>query len=193
MSSDDYETDRLCDREGCDEPAPYRAPKSTERLRDYYHFCLEHIRDYNANWDFYGDYSPEEIGAQQKSDMGWDRPTWPASAHPRLEARLRKIAAMLYGAKASADTEPGQEKGAEDTQKPGNQPLPPQMKALEVLELETDVSMADIKKRYRELARQWHPDKNPNDKKAEETFKRINAAYVVLQQFYIASEDSKAE
>jgi molecular chaperone DnaJ len=37
-----------------------------------------------------------------------------------------------------------------------------------------------IKKKYRELARRYHPDKNPGDKEAEERFKEISAAYQVL-------------
>ena len=38
----------------------------------------------------------------------------------------------------------------------------------------------DIKKAYRKLARQWHPDKNPGDAKAEERFKEIQEAYSIL-------------
>ena len=37
-----------------------------------------------------------------------------------------------------------------------------------------------IKKAYRKLAKQWHPDKNPDNKKAEEKFKEISEAYDVL-------------
>lgn len=39
---------------------------------------------------------------------------------------------------------------------------------------------AEIKKAYRKLAMQYHPDRNPNDKAAEEKFKKINEAYAVL-------------
>jgi len=38
----------------------------------------------------------------------------------------------------------------------------------------------EIKRAYRKLAQQYHPDKNPNDKKAEEKFKEINEANEVL-------------
>jgi curved DNA-binding protein CbpA len=38
----------------------------------------------------------------------------------------------------------------------------------------------EIKKAYRKLARQYHPDRNPDDAQAEERFKEISAAYDVL-------------
>ena len=41
-------------------------------------------------------------------------------------------------------------------------------------------SQDEIKKAYRKLARQYHPDKNPGDKAAEERFKEIQGAYDVL-------------
>src|SRR3989442_11313008 len=42
------------------------------------------------------------------------------------------------------------------------------------------VSEEEIKKAYRKLARQYHPDANPGDKAAEERFKEIQEAYSVL-------------
>src|SRR5215468_11894251 len=43
-----------------------------------------------------------------------------------------------------------------------------------------DASAADIKKAYRKLARELHPDKNPGDAKAEARFKEVSEAYDVL-------------
>jgi molecular chaperone DnaJ len=43
-----------------------------------------------------------------------------------------------------------------------------------------NASQADIKKAYRKLARESHPDKNPGDSKAEDRFKRISEAYETL-------------
>ncbi len=48
------------------------------------------------------------------------------------------------------------------------------------LGVERKASVDDIRKAYRKLAMQFHPDKNPGDKKSEEKFKEINEAYQVL-------------
>ena len=49
-----------------------------------------------------------------------------------------------------------------------------------VLGVDKSASSKDIKKAYRQLARLYHPDMNPNDKSAEQRFKQINEAYEVL-------------
>ncbi len=50
----------------------------------------------------------------------------------------------------------------------------------EVLGVKKDASQDQIKKTYRKLAKAYHPDANPGDKKSEEKFKEINEAYEVL-------------
>lgn len=50
----------------------------------------------------------------------------------------------------------------------------------EVLEVERNSSKEDIKKAYRKKALQFHPDRNPGDKQAEENFKEAAEAYEVL-------------
>jgi curved DNA-binding protein len=49
-----------------------------------------------------------------------------------------------------------------------------------ILGVERNASQDDIRKAYRKLAMQYHPDRNPDDKQAEEHFKDINEAYQVL-------------
>jgi curved DNA-binding protein len=50
----------------------------------------------------------------------------------------------------------------------------------QILEVPRDASKKDIQPAYRRLARQYHPDRNPGDKGAEESFKQINEAHEVL-------------
>ncbi|UXR65779.1 DnaJ domain-containing protein [Bdellovibrio bacteriovorus] len=49
-----------------------------------------------------------------------------------------------------------------------------------ILNVSRSATAEEIKKSYRKLAMQYHPDKNPGDKKAEEKFKEITEAYEVL-------------
>ena len=51
----------------------------------------------------------------------------------------------------------------------------------QVLGVNRDASDSEIKKAYRKLAIQFHPDKNPGNKEAEEKFKEISAAFDILK------------
>ncbi|MFZ9793881.1 MAG: DnaJ domain-containing protein, partial [Gemmataceae bacterium] len=58
----------------------------------------------------------------------------------------------------------------------------------EVLGVGKAASEEDIKKAYRKLARQYHPDRNPGDKQAESTFKEVQDAFEIL-----SDKDKKAK
>ena len=51
----------------------------------------------------------------------------------------------------------------------------------EILGVARDASDADLKKAFRGLAMQYHPDRNPGDDEAEQKFKEINLAYEILK------------
>ncbi|MGM0417805.1 MAG: molecular chaperone DnaJ [Thermodesulfobacteriota bacterium] len=50
----------------------------------------------------------------------------------------------------------------------------------EILGVDRDVDGETLKKRYRKIAMKYHPDRNPDDKEAEEKFKEVSEAYAVL-------------
>ncbi|NEO57962.1 MAG: J domain-containing protein [Okeania sp. SIO3B5] len=61
----------------------------------------------------------------------------------------------------------------------------------QILDVSKDASVDEIKKAYRRLARQFHPDVNPGDKESEEKFKDINEAYDILSDIEKRTEYDK--
>jgi hypothetical protein len=57
-----------------------------------------------------------------------------------------------------------------------------EMRALSVLELESDASFADVKAAHRRLAKESHPDLKPGDEEAARRFQAVQAAYDVLRK-----------
>ncbi len=148
----------VCDFPGCQEKGEYRAPKD-KTLKDYYWFCLKHVSQYNAEWNYYDE--PIEEPTQKKMHFGgfsskikyqfgydfidelgdslrFDDSSWKTRVY--FNEYDRKCAAIL------------------------------------------DISLEEInahrlKQQYKKLARKYHPDMNAGDKSCEEKFKKITTAY----------------
>ena len=52
--------------------------------------------------------------------------------------------------------------------------------ALDFMELQLPLTISDVKRRYKTLAKKYHPDTNKGDKDAEQQFKKLNEAYHYL-------------
>ena len=165
---------RPCDLPGCTEPGAYRAPKSRDTLNDYWWFCLDHVRAYNATWDFYKGMSPGQIEAMLRADAQWQRPTWPLGrlgAHAWNEDMLRDpLEAFTSAAGARRPAERAREGAPTELREP-----------LHTLGLEWPVSLDTVKSRYKELAKRHHPDANGGDRASEERLKTINLAYAAVR------------
>jgi hypothetical protein len=177
---------RRCDVPGCPHDGAYRAPKSRDSLRDYFWFCLDHVRAYNAAWDFYKGMSPGQIEAHMRDDTGWQRPTWPlgrlGGGMPEedfISDRLDVLGAagMRQGRGANGTTT---NRAPADLRQP-----------LDTLGLTWPVSLDEVKSRYKELAKRNHPDANGGDRAAEERFKTINLAYAQVRS-HLTPEHSAA-
>jgi DnaJ domain len=165
---------RSCEEPNCGEAATHRAPRSPSALNEYRWFCLDHVREYNRNWDYYKGMSQAQIEQEVRRDTTWQRPTWPLGggghSHPRVEGILRDPLGSLHRA-------------ARPMPQPEHERAPVELAhALETLGLGWPVATDEAKARYKALAKLHHPDANGGDPAAEERLKIINAAWGQLHR-----------
>jgi len=157
---------RACDHPGCDQSGQYRAPKSPDQLEDYFWFCREHIREYNLKWNFFQGQSDEEFQKFLDKDRVWGRETKPfkRGEEDRAWARL-------------GIEDPMEILGANATQNPGRslgRKLPPtERKALDILEARDSWTKVEIRKQYKSLVKDLHPDMNGGDRSDEERLQEV--------------------
>jgi DnaJ domain len=167
---------RPCEWPDCELGGDYRAPKSRERLREFRHFCLEHVRAYNRAWDFFAGMTQAEIEGYLREDVTWHRPTWPLGSQQRHADGWRWQ--DPYHLFLNGDGLNGAQGASEWDRMPRGQSK--LMRMLAVLELAPGATRAELKARYKQLAKRHHPDLHGGDKRAEERLKLINEAYTYL-------------
>ena len=158
---------RHCDHPECGCEGVHRAPKSRDELDSPYWFCLEHVRAYNAAWDFFAGMDQRDIEFYQHSVATWHRPTW------RLGGQASVVFDDPLGIFATAS------RGA-DAPRPAPGISAPERTALAMLDLQPAATLKEVKARYKTLAKRFHPDANGGSRESEERFKTINQAYSYL-------------
>ena len=180
---------RLCEKPGCEAAGEHRAPKSRTALNDYYWFCLDHVREYNLSWDYFRGMSPGEVEAYQRAALTGLRPTWKlgdrsAGTATRLNAYLREA---YVDPSVVFNDGPGQDPGRTADKRSVNPDMGErrrskmQLAALETLHLDPEASMQDVKLRFKELVKRYHPDANGGDRGAEERLRQVIKAYAQLR------------
>jgi len=159
--------------------APYRGDEWAvgDRPRPYRLLCLEHVRAFNAGYNFFSGMSPDEIHDAQKPFGGWERetraftgnggadrpPKWADFSDPldAISARFRRP--------VEVERRDGKALSGEDR------------RALKTLGLEIDVDRTGLRKKYSELVRRFHPDRNGGDRTQERALQEVIAAYQLLK------------
>ena len=174
---------RLCDHPGCEAGGEFRAPRSRIELDSYFWFCLDHVRDYNARWNYYAGMSADEIEAEIRNDAVWQRPTWPLGDRhgPSGSGRLRDPLGIFSGGDASRRRNRRGANGEVEQRM-----LSAREQALAVFEIEPPFTPTRLKSRYKTLVKLHHPDAHGGDKAAEEKLKIINQAYATLKASYFS-------
>lgn len=182
--SPEYDTDdgkkriSTCEIPGCHEAADHKAPKH-RALNEYYHFCFDHVREYNQAWDFFSGMSANEVEDYMIDSLYGNRPTWKYGVNgENPEDILIRAAWQTYH---NTDEAPQAEQKRDQTAFKHNTP---EYESLAVMGLEPPVTLAEIKTRYKTLAKKHHPDLNKGCEKSETLLKQINMAYTILKLAY---------
>ncbi len=167
----------LCAWPGCKEKGPHKAPKGRDKLNEYQYFCVNHIREFNANWNFFEGMTEKEVRAFQESLSTGHRPTWKVGTGPGqagvnpMDSEWIDDPMKILGDGA----------GGSEPRRPQRK-LPKQVKdAFFTMNLDPNSSPEKIKTRYKELVKKFHPDANLGQKGYEERLKRIIEAYTSLK------------
>lgn len=173
---------RRCEAPGCDLPGEFRAPgprgSSFDGPGDYRWFCLDHVRAFNAGYDWFEGMSSEEIMAAQNPVHGWERqtrafsPTAGIDSAPRWADFSDPLEAI--GARARS-RRPAQRQD-------GRAVTPDERRALDVLGLGLDATRHELRSRYSQLVRKYHPDRNGGDRSFEARLQEVVEAYQLLRK-----------
>ena len=179
-----------CQWPGCRAQAAYRAPHSPDRLDEFRWFCLEHVREYNASWNYFASLSEAEMDAQFDADRVWERPTWgfgkgPKSAqgmHPHAEGKawarfgFRDLHEVL-GENATINP------AAAEQERPRRRLAREEQEAMDTLGLPHQVeTRGEVRARYRELVKELHPDMNGGSNPEPERLARVLKAWQILRK-----------
>ena len=77
---------RPCSHPGCQAEGVFRAPKGREREGEYLRFCKDHVREYNASYDYFRGMDDESMAKFRQADAIGHRPTWKLGARARRRA-----------------------------------------------------------------------------------------------------------
>ena len=163
------EQPRRCAAKGCNGEGLYPAPKSRDALRDYIWFCLDHVRAYNKSWNYYDGLQGAALEAEIRRATTWERPSWKfATGQPSEDFFEDPFG--LFNFEQRNDARPGCKLTAEER------------KAWKTLNLAPVDDFDIVKKQYKQLVKENHPDRNGGDAIAEERLKDINLAYSLIRK-----------
>ena len=167
-----------CASRGCREPAESNVPKSRTNLEDRQWLCRAHLREHNEQWDFFEGMSSAEIERFCLDAVTGHRPTWPLG---KRTATAQSSGPARYAYHFEDGFAVFEEAAAPAKSRRRLTLTKTQLDALAVLNLEETASLHEIKARYKELVKRFHPDANGGNRGTEERLRQVIKAYGQLR------------
>jgi len=164
----------LCEWPGCSIGGTHRAPKGRTREREYWRFCLEHVREYNQSYNYFAGMSDDAVARYQKDAVTGHRPTWKMGMNGGTDRLNGEIPIDPF----DVMRELGGARPRPESPKPEARPVHnAERKAFDTLGLEIDAAAEEIKARFKELVKRHHPDANGGDRSTEDRLVAVIQAY----------------
>jgi len=172
-----------CEHAGCQRKATHRAPKGRDFEGQFYQFCVDHVREYNASYNYFAGMSDSALHAYQKDALTGHRPTWKTGVTGGSGADSAVDAASLLRARLER-----LRKIREESEKARARPRVGKLalRALDTLGLDETADKALVRRRFKEMAKRLHPDLNDGDRSREDKLREIIDAYNYLKTVGLA-------
>jgi hypothetical protein len=162
---------QMCEHPGCDESGQYRCPKSPDQLDVYLWFCKDHAREYNLKWNYFDGQSEAEMLDAMERDRVWGRATQPMGNGREKQQGWERLGIRdpheVLGDKATRNPGRGSPTG-------GTRKLPAtERRALEILDARDSWTRTEIRKQYKSLVKDLHPDRNAGARTDEDRLQEV--------------------
>ena len=169
---------KRCAKPGCSAGAEVYVPKTREDMNDRQWLCREHLREHNQHWNYFAGMSDRDIERFCLDSLTGHRPTWPLGKRAANRPNDKEQRTRSYWSYRVEDGFAVFEEAAEAAPpRPRPRLTKGQLDALAVLNLEEDATLHDIKARYKELVKRFHPDANGGSRDTEERLRQVIRAY----------------
>ena len=163
----------ICDWNNCFEIGEYKAPIEKDNSKNYRLLCLNHVKEFNKNWNYFSGMSDRQIYDWLKSDMVWHKPTQSFSSSDNFFKVLWNSALKDEFDKSNFKS---QFNNMNKFKFNSND-----VKAFSILGVSVGLKWNKIKEKFKKLVKKLHPDMNAGNKKYEDKLKVITLAYTQLK------------
>ena len=168
----------ICDWNSCLEEGLYKAPVEKDNSKKYRMLCLNHIKEFNKNWNYFEGMNDDQIYEFIKSDMTWHKPTQSFSSSDNffkiLWNNALKDEQNKYKTNCQLDHMNKFKFNHND------------VKAFGILGISIGIKWEKVQEKFKKLVKKYHPDMNLGNKKYEDKLKVITLAYTQLKNTYRA-------
>ena len=172
------EENRVCEHKGCDLHGDCKAPKHGEE-GEFHWFCQRHAAEYNKSWNFFDGMTDSEAATFREAASYGHRKTWKFGTGPMGGTKAARAnnphlwegSDFLGAAPAHAKRKAEQARGRTRLQ----------VRALNELDLPESATAPEIRERYSEYVKRFHPDANGGDRSSEHKLSRVIRAFKTLK------------